>query len=142
MFKNVLLAVDLAHKEEQEAALEAAQKYAEEGSNIYVISVIPPLEGGGFVQSFLPANYDKELIHKGQEALHEFTKTHLAGVKNIKHLVVHGKVYEKITDVADQLDIDLIITMASIKKDRSSSAFGPNVARIVRNSDCSVLVLR
>ncbi len=142
MFKNVLLAVDLAHREEQEAALEAAKKYAEEGSNLYVISVIPPLEGGGFVQSFLPANYDKELISKGQEALHEFTKTHLANVKNIKHLVVHGKVYEKITDVAEQLDIDLIITMASIKKDHNSSAFGPNVARIVRNSECSVLVLR
>lgn len=142
MFKNVLLAVDLAHKEEQEAALEAARKYAEEGSNLYVVSIIPPLEGGGFVQSFLPVNYDKALIEKGQEALHEFTQSHLPQVDHIKHLVAHGKVYEKITDIAEQLDIDLIITMASIKKDRQSSAFGPNVARIVRNSDCSVLVLR
>ncbi len=142
MFKNILLAVDLAHKNEQDSALEAAKKYADEGSNLYVVSVIPPLEGGGFVQSFLPANYDKELIEKGQKALHEFTKSHLSQVKNIKHLVVHGKVYEKITDIAEQLDIDLIITMASIKQDRQSSGFGPNVARIVRNSDCSVLVLR
>ncbi len=142
MFKNVLLAVDLAHKKEQDAALEAAKKYAAEGSNIFVVSVIPLLEGGGFVQSFLPANYDKELIEKGQKSLHEFTQTHLSEVKDIKHLVVHGKVYEKITDIAEQLDIDLIITMASIKKDHQSSAFGPNVARIVRNSECSVLVLR
>lgn len=142
MFKNVLLAVDLAHQKEQSDALEAAKKYAEEGSNLYVVSIIPPLEGGGFVQSFLPANYDAELITKGQEALHEFTKSHLPEIDNIKHLVAHGKVYEKITDIADQLDIDLIITMASIKKDKQSSGFGPNVARIVRNSDCSVLVLR
>lgn len=142
MFKNVLLAVDLAHKKEQAAAVEAAKRYAQDGSHLYVVSVIPPLEGGGFVQSFLPADYDKELIEKGKQALHKFTDTHLSDVSNIKHLVVHGKVYEKITDIAEQLDIDLIITMASIKKDHQSSGFGPNVARIVRNSECSVLVLR
>lgn len=142
MFQNVLLAIDLAHKEEQKAALEAAKKYADEGSNLYVVSIIPPVDGGGFIQSFLPANYDKELIGKAQEALHDFTRSHLAGVSNIKHLVAHGKVYEKITDISEQLNIDLIITMASIKKDKDSSGFGPNVARIVRNSDCSVLVLR
>ncbi|MBS9777898.1 MAG: universal stress protein [Gammaproteobacteria bacterium] len=142
MFKNVLLAVDLAHKKEQAAAIDAAKKYAEEGSNIFVVSVIPPLEGGGFVQSFLPENYDKALIEKGQHALKEYTHEHMPHVANLKHLVVHGKVYEKIIDVSEQLDIDLIITMASIKKDHNSSGFGPNVARIVRNSDCSVLVLR
>lgn len=142
MFNNVLLAVDLAHQEEQEAALQAAKKYTDEGSNLYVVSVIPVLEGGGFVQSFLPANYDKALIEKGQEALREFTSAHLPQIDNIKHIVAHGKVYEKITDIAEQLNIDLIITMASIKKDSQSSGFGPNVARIVRNSECSVLVLR
>lgn len=142
MFKNVLLAVDLAHQEEQKPALEAAKIYAAAGCHLFVVSVIPPLEGGGFIQSFLPADYDAELIKKGQDALHQFTASHLSNVDNIKHLVVHGKVYEKITDVAEQLDIDLIITMASIKKDRQSSGFGPNVARIVRNSECSVLVLR
>lgn len=142
MFNNVLLAIDLAHPKEQTAALEAAKQYANNGSHLYVVSIIPPLEGGGFVQSFLPMDYDKELIQKGQEALHAFTQEYLPQVENIKHLVAHGKVYEKITDIADQLDIDLIITMASIEKDRQSNAFGPNVARIVRNSDCSVLVLR
>lgn len=142
MFKNVLLALDLAHKDEQNAALDAAKQYAQAGSNLYIVSVIPPLEGGGFVQSFLPANYDKELIEKGKVSLHEYTAPHFPPADNIKHIVVHGKVYEKITDIAEQLDIDLIITMASIQKDRQSSAFGPNVARIVRNSECSVLVLR
>lgn len=142
IFKNVLLAIDLAHPNEQAEALKIAKEHADAGANLYVVSVIPPLEGGGFVQSFLPAGYDDELIKKGQEALHEFTKSHLPDVTSIKHLVVHGKVYEKITDVAVQLNIDLIITMASIQKDKQSSAFGPNVARIVRNSDCSVLVLR
>lgn len=142
MFKNILLALDLAHKDEQDAAIEAAKQYLQENSHLYIVSVIPPLEGGGFVQSFLPANYDKELIEKGREALHEYTAKYFQPANNIKHVVVHGKVYEKITDVAEQLNIDLIITMASIKKDSQSSAFGPNVARIVRNSECSVLVLR
>lgn len=142
MFNNVLLAIDLAHKEAHEPALAAARKYAAEGSNLYVVSVIPPVEGGGFVQSFLPANYDAQLIQKVQDTLHAFTAAHLSEVKDIKHLVAHGKVYEKITDIASQLDIDLIVTMASIPKDKQSSGFGPNVARIVRNSNCSVLVLR
>ncbi len=142
MFKNVLLAIDLAHKDEQQPALEAALKYANEGSNLYVITVVPPIEGGGFVQSFLPANYDKELLDKTQQALHDFTASHLPCVDHIKHIAAHGKVYEKITDISEKLDIDLIITMASIKKDKYSSGFGPNVARIVRNSNCSVLVLR
>lgn len=142
MFNNILLAIDLSHKEAHQPALDAAKQYLSEGSHLFVISVIPPVEGGGFVQSFLPADYDKALIEKGKVALTNFTSEHLPTVDNIKHLVVHGKVYEKITDVAEQLDIDLIITMASIKKDKQSSGFGPNVARIVRNSNCSVLVLR
>ncbi len=142
MFENVLLAIDLAHPEEHQPALEAACKHVAEGSRLYVVSVIPPVDGSGFVQSFLPMNYDKALIEKAQEALHQFTASHLDGIKGIKHIVAHGKVYEKINDIAEKLEIDLIITMASIKKDKQSSGFGPNVARIVRNSDCSVLVLR
>lgn len=142
MFKNVLLAVDLAHADKQDAALTAAKEQVQAGSHLYIVSVIPPLEGGGFVQSFLPADYDKELIAKGKAALREYVDPHFPDSDNISHIVVHGKVYEKITDVAEQLDIDLIITMASVQKDRQSSAFGPNVARIVRNSRCSVLVLR
>lgn len=141
MFNNILLAIDLAYQEHHEAALNAAKTYAQNGAQLFAVSVIPPLEGGGFVQSFLPPNYDAELIEKGQSALHDFTAKYLPEVDGIKHLVAHGKVYEKITDIAEQLNIDLIITMASTK-DKHSSGFGPNVARIVRNSNCSVLVLR
>lgn len=138
MFKNVLLTIGLHNKDEQKKALEVAKKYADEGSNLYIMTVIPLVEGSGIVQSFLPANYDKALLEKGQETLHEFTHDYIPASDKVKHIVAHGKVYEKVTDVADKLDIDLIITMASIR----DKGFGPNVARIVRNSECSVMVLR
>lgn len=139
MFNHVLLAIDLAHKDEQKKALLAAQKYIDEGSHVYIVSVIPPLEGGSFVQSFLPADYDKHLIEKTQAALKAFTQKNLTSASSINHLVAHGKIYEKITDIADELDIDLIIASASSGQ---RHAFGPNVARIVRNANCSVLVVR
>ncbi len=139
MFKNVLLAIDLANKEAHDKAFAVARQYAEAGSELYVVSVIPPVEGGGFVQSFLPPDYDKHLLEQAHAALCEFSDSKLAGLQNVHHLVAHGKVYEKVTDIASELHIDLIITMASMQKHR---AFGPNVARIVRNSDCSVIILR
>ncbi len=139
MFKNVLLAIDLANKEAHDKAFALAKQYVEAGSELYVVSVIPPVEGGGFVQSFLPPDYDKRLLEQAHAALCQFSDNKLVGLKNVHHLVAHGKVYEKVTDIASELNIDLIITMASMQKHR---AFGPNVARIVRNSDCSVIILR
>lgn len=143
MFKNVMLALDLNELASQEKALMVAKEYAEQGANLYVVSVIPPLESGGFWQSYLPANYDKEVLKKAQSCLNEVTQQYLPEIENIKHLAAHGKIYEKICDIAEQLEIDLIITMATRKKKHQHhSGFGPNVARIVRNADCTVLVLR
>ena len=70
--------------------------------------MISPLDGGGFVQSFLPENYDNVLIEKGREALYQLTDEYLPEVRDIKHLVVHGSVYQKVTDIAEQLGINLI----------------------------------
>ncbi|MPV85674.1 universal stress protein [Ostreibacterium oceani] len=143
MFKNVLLAIDLNHKNQHQAAIDAAKQHAEMGSQLYVVSVIPLIETEGFVSSFLPQGYDKALIEKGQNVLREFTQTHLSGVDNIKHLVTHGKVYERIVEMAEQLSIDLIITTANNPVDpKHPNNFGPNVARISRNAGCSVLIIR
>lgn len=139
MFNNILLAVDLSDEAAHEKALQAAQKHLDAGSHLYVVSVIPAFEGGGFAQSFLPPDYDKNLIEKAQVALRAFTEKYLSDVDNVSHLVAHGKIYEKITEIAAELDIDLIIALAS---GENRHAFGPNVARIVRNSHCSVMVLR
>lgn len=139
MFNHVLLAIDLAQQDTQQAAVEAAKKQLSEGATLYIVSVIPPIEGSGFVQSFLPPDYSKHLIEQGQAALREFSATHFSPDAQIKHLVAHGKVYEKIIDIANELKIDLIIAQASAGKQQ---AFGPNVARIARYSACSVLLLR
>ncbi len=141
MFKNVLITIDLDNKEKHIAVLEAAKKYAEEGSKLYIISVLPSLDAGGIVSTFLPKNYDKKIVDKASEELHNFTKDKLPNIENVKHIVTHGRVYEKITLAAEKLDINLIITMAS-NSSNNNGGFGPNVARVARNSNCSVLILR
>lgn len=139
MFDKILLAIDLAHEAGHEKAVAAAKSYLATGSHLYIVSVIPTFDAGGFARSFLPADYDKHLLEKAQVTLREFSEKRLSGFDNISHMVAHGKVYEKITDIADELKIDLIIATASTG---GHKAFGPNVARIVRNSHCSVMVLR
>lgn len=140
MFNKILLTIDLNNKS-QEKAVSIAKEHLAKGATLYVMTVIPPVEGGGFVASFLPANYESKLTETVKKDLHAFTDKHFDNPGEIQHIVSHGKIYEEITDVSEELNVDLIIASAATHS-LKGYGFGPNVARIVRNATCSVITVR
>lgn len=140
MFNKILLTVDLNNKN-QEKAVGIAKEYLAKGAAVYVMTVVPPIEGGGFVTSFLPGDYESKLSEKVKQDLHDFTGKYFDDPSGIKHIVAHGKIYEQITDISEELGVDLIIASAATDS-LKGQGFGPNVARIVRNSTCSVITIR
>jgi nucleotide-binding universal stress UspA family protein len=59
----------------------------------------------------------------------------------VRHLVVTGNAYEEILNVAKQANSSLIVIGAH-KPDFTDFLLGPNAARVVRHSSCSVMVIR
>jgi len=142
MFKRIMVSLDLSDQSDHGAALTVAKNYAKNGGKIFVIHVLPLIKGGGIIHSYLPENISETLIAESQKKLLALTQEHLPGHDGVAHLTRQGKIYEKVIETAEQLSIDLIITAAISQKQGKSSQFGPNIARIARYADCSVLVLR
>lgn len=141
MFKKIMLALDLEHKNGAEKAVKAALDIGGEKADeviFQVLTVIPAL-GGGFVSSFLPKNYGEQMEQKIMDALHEFTRSHFPTNSRVKHIVAHGIIYDEINRLAKEQNSDLIIIVSGKP---GSSGLGPNAARVARYSDKPVLVIR
>ena len=62
--------------------------------------------------------------------------------KDRSHLhVADGAVYDQIIAVSRKAKCDLIV-LASHRPELSDYLLGPNAAKVVRHSDCSVMVVR
>jgi len=61
--------------------------------------------------------------------------------KSVRHVVAIGTVYEEVLKAAKVSNADLIVIGAH-RQDFKDYLLGPNAARVVRHSDCSVYVVR
>jgi universal stress protein F len=59
----------------------------------------------------------------------------------VRHVIAFGKTYEQVLNAANKAQSDLIVVGAH-KPDFADYLLGPNAARIVRHSKCSVHVVR
>lgn len=75
MFKKILITADLGHLEDAEKAVKTALEMTQNNPDtVYrVMSVVPPF-GSSFVSSFLPKNFDQDVLSEANKALHAFTK--------------------------------------------------------------------
>ncbi len=139
MYKDILLSVDLEDDNSWRKALPTAVEYAKAfGSRIHVISVVPEF---GMVRQFFPDDYESQLKDSVKSKLHEFTAERIPDEVSVRHIIAHGTIYREINKAAEQINADLII-MASHRPGVGDYLLGPNAARVVRHSSCSVLVVR
>ncbi len=141
MYRNILLAVDLANSEAQSKAVETAITLAKLfDANLHVISVVPDF-GMSIVAGFFPKDYEKQALAAASKALHEFTSKVVPPGIQVQHIVGHGTIYQEILRYADQTGCDLIV-MSSHRPELQDYLLGPNAARVVRHAKQSVLVVR
>lgn len=140
MYKTILVAIDLEDREHNNQILAAAKNIADaNGSDVYLLTVVAAAPA--IVSQFLHENYEQ--LASGQAAK---DLTDVAVKANLKLgedacLIRFGVVYEEVLAAAEIVKADLIVT-GSHKPDTFKYLLGSSAARIVRHSDCAVLVVR
>ncbi|MFK7939334.1 MAG: universal stress protein [Roseovarius sp.] len=141
--KTVLCAVDVSNKGQDVSVVkEAARIAAMDGAQLDVITVLPDF-GMSVVGSFFDADHHDKALQEAQTRLSGLVTDALGAEANakVRHVVSTGNAYEEILKTASADKADLIVIGAH-KPDFKDYLLGPNAARVVRHSTCSVYVVR
>lgn len=143
MNRNVLCAVDINRPGEEVDVLKQAKKQADlDGALLDVITVVPD-----FGASVVGAYFKDHDVKTAQDSAAEALKSLVGEVigeeanKDVRHIVGVGSVYEEVLKTARLCGADLIVIGAH-SPDLKDYLLGPNAARVVRHSTCSVFVVR
>ncbi|MEE4012672.1 universal stress protein [Roseibium sp. FZY0029] len=142
MSKSILCAIDI-QQDNDGMVLETADKLARlDEAQLDVITVVPSA-GINLVASYFDENFQGQMVVETQKKLVEKVSSILGAERNsqIRHLVATGSIYEEILEVAKKIGADLIVIGAH-QPHLSEFLLGPNAARVVRHSKCSVYVVR
>lgn len=141
MYKDILVPVDLEDESSWKAALGHAVGLAQAfGARLHVMTVVPDF-GTAMVAQYFPKDYEQKVLAEARENLHAFTRDRIPEGVEVQHIVGHGRVYDEILRVAEEIRCDLIL-MASHRPELKDYLLGPNAARVVRHARHSVLVVR
>jgi len=141
MYKDILLAVDLGHQDDEEDAVRTVVEYARAfKSRVHIITVVPDF-GMSLVGSFFPKGFEKGALAEADKQLHAYAQEKFPEEITRRHIVGHGVIYKEILRYAGVVKADLIV-MSAHRRGLEDYLLGPNAARVVRHADCSVLVVR
>ena len=143
MTQNVLCAIDVNRpQEESKLLLMAAQQADLDGGQLDVITVLPDF-GTSMVGAYFEEHHVDTAKSKATKQLNEMVINTLGEDRNskIRHVVAVGKVYQEVLKTAELVQANLIVVGAH-DPELKDYLLGPNAARIVRHSDCSVFVVR
>lgn len=143
MSKTVLCAVDINRPADEANVVKQAKKLADmDGAQLDVITVVPDF-GANVVSAYFK-DHDVKPAKDGAAKLLNAMIEGIVGAeanKDIRHIVAIGTVYEEVLKAAKLSKTDLIVIGAH-RLDFKDYLLGPNAARVVRHSDCSVYVVR
>jgi nucleotide-binding universal stress UspA family protein len=141
--KTVLCAVDISNKNRDVGVLkQAARLAAIDDAQLDVITVVPDF-GLSVVGTYFEPSHHEEAMAKSKELMKELVVEALGAKANdkVRRVVATGNAYEEILKAAKADSADLIVIGAQ-KPDFTDFLLGPNAARVVRHSTCSVYVVR
>jgi nucleotide-binding universal stress UspA family protein len=139
----VLCAIDISDNEHDNTVIREAKKLADlAGVSLDVVTVVPDF-GKSVVGSFFESDHHEKMVAASREALNTFVTATIGEEANkaTRHIVATGSAYEEIIKLAEKAQSSLIVIGAH-KPDFKDYLLGPNAARVVRHSNCSVYVVR
>ncbi|MFV2053350.1 universal stress protein [Aliiroseovarius sp. YM-037] len=143
MSKSVLCAVDITQPEMARRVLHQATRLADlDEAHVDVITVVPDF-GMSVVGSYFDEDHTDKAVDGAREALNDLVTEEIGAEanKSVRHIVAVGTAYDVILATAKKAGSDLIVIGAH-QPELSDYLLGPNAARVVRHSDCSVYVVR
>lgn len=139
----VLCAVDISNPHRDDNVLKAAARLAAlDEAQLDVITVVPDY-GMSVVGAYFDKNHHDKAVAEARKRLNDLVSEVLGEDANskVRHIVATGNAYDEILRVAEADKASLIVIGAH-KPDFKDYLLGPNAARVVRHSDCSVFVVR
>lgn len=143
MSRPVLCAVDISNQGKDDAVLKEAKRLADlDGAQLDVVTVIPDY-GKSLVAGFFDQSHHDRAVASAKAALRDQIIASLGADADarVRHVVATGTAYEEILHVAKDTNCGLIVIGAH-KPNFTDYLLGPNAARVVRHSTCSVHVVR
>ncbi|WP_297769156.1 universal stress protein [uncultured Roseovarius sp.] len=144
MSRPVLCAVDISTPHRDDNVLrKAAQLAALENAQLDVITVVPDY-GMSVVGGYFDKTHHDSVMQEAKRLLNDLVTDVLGAEANaaVRHVILSGSsAYDEILRVARADDAGLIVIGAH-KPDFKDYLLGPNAARVVRHSHCSVFVVR
>lgn len=143
MTQTVLCAIDINRPDAEAHVLLQAKKLADlDGARLDVITVVPDF-GATIVGAYFQ-DHDVKTAQDGAAKMLNNCVVDAIGEEanaSVRHIVALGSVYEEVLKAAKLSEADLIVIGAH-RPDFKDYLLGPNAARVVRHSDCSVYVVR
>ncbi len=141
MSQFVLASVDVTEKETATNIIRHAHKLAQsEDMQLAIVTVVLDFSMS-LVSGFFSKEAQSDILTRADEQLHAITQNALPDGVEVKHIVGHGNPYEEVLQIADEMDVGIIVVGAH-KPGRNDHVLGPNSARIVRHAKTSVYVIR
>lgn len=143
MTTTVLCALDINRPDEDAEILRTAKRLADlDNARLDVITVVPDF-GASLVGAYFEDHHVKTAKDGAAKALDAMVERVIGSEANqtVRHIVAVGSVYEEVLKAARLSGADLIVIGAH-RPDLKDYLLGPNAARVVRHSDCSVYVVR
>ena len=143
MSKSVLCALELSDAALDRKVLEQAARLAAlDDVQLDVVNVLPDF-GESWVSGFFEEHHHDKAVKDTTAHLRDLCEEVLGAERNakVRHVVATGTAYQEILQVAAKAGTDLIVIGAH-KPDLKDYLLGPNAARVIRHSDCSVYVVR
>ncbi|MEM8685906.1 MAG: universal stress protein [Pseudomonadota bacterium] len=149
MAGKTLVPIDLSDMETSSKVLAAGVSHArQDGSSLVVMSVVPHMISGIDYRYAIRGEtggseeFDaKAIVQETLERLNEVVSEQLPNDMKAETIVRHGSVYERILEVAEEIEPDQIVIGAH-RPQLADYLLGPNTARVVRHAKCSVNVVR
>ena len=143
MSNGVLCAIDISSDDQDAHVLKVAiQQASLRGTHLDVMTVLPDY-GLSLVGSYFDKNQHAKVEENAKDLLSEGVARHTENKQNpeTRAVVATGSVYEQVLQLAKTTKCALIVIGAH-RPELSDYLLGPNAARIVRHSHCSVYVVR
>lgn len=140
---TVLCAVDISNEHRDANVIRQAAALASlEDAQLDVITVVPDY-GMSMVGQFFSKDHQSKVVDEAKTRLKKVVSDVVGAEADakIRHIIATGNAYEEILKVAKKDGADLIVIGAH-KDSVSDYLLGPNAARVVRHSKCSVYVVR
>jgi len=136
MYKQILVPVDMSHKDRGRSMVEVAKNLADDAAKITLISIVED------VPSYVMVQLPEDVI----EDTKEYSRKELAAIAAAAGIeadieVGRGRAHSAILSYADEIAADLII-VASHQPGLQDYLLGSTAGRVVRHANCSVLVAR